>query len=358
MLAPHGGEPKSGHSVPTERALGTDLLVAFIAVVVVAFAVPALLAWHQHVWSESCVTELVASSQQRSPESAKPKTGETITFRGFEPNPQQYLYPTALFALAALLLRSSIVARATRLQTLTDRRAAAYACVLAPSIRWLHLYRLLPGTQYSRRIFSYAHHDVALASALWNDLLFLIFIYLVVLICRRWIAYAQDLARGATSTGETAINPVVWDPLGYGTPPAWWATSERSSIERAVLEVQTEFWNWVIASFAVGVAFLYFTFVYWDLVFSVRDSRYVPSALIVHGLWIGTWTAISAPLRQSWLNWRRLMLRLHLFPADGLKPEEIQRLWPISIWGRVGAVASTVVSLMVPIIQTALGKSS
>jgi hypothetical protein len=63
------------------------------------------------------------------------------------------------------------------------------------------------------------------------------------------------------------------------------------------------FIHWQVSSVVLAAAFLPFTFYFWNYVIDYGQQRYLPHALITHGLWGVTWLLMTLPLAWTWYAW-------------------------------------------------------
>ncbi|MET0286836.1 MAG: hypothetical protein ABW352_20305 [Polyangiales bacterium] len=260
-------------------------------------------------------------------------------FRGFESSPQQHLFPWLLLTLGTLLFVLRRVAAPWRSAParLLDGKllldALPVSFVLFALMRWTHFYRLLPSQWENRSIFSFVHPDVSLASSLVNDGLYLLFAFVLVLVCLD----ARSRVHAPSVSPEKEL---------------------RERLRDAHDVVVANYSYWKVTSVGLALAFLYLTYVYWDIINDMKDRRYLLSAVLTHALWLGCWVVVSMPLVMAWREWRRVRTDVAFAaPGDAVaKALHDLDIKPIGTWSFLGAVTTGLVTFLMPPAQTALQK--
>jgi hypothetical protein len=271
---------------------------------------------------------------------------------GFAQNAQQHIFTWLFFFMGVLLC----VLRPCSADTLIEHKKAwlrtSYLMMLV--VRWPHWWRWLQSDDDSRRIFSYAHIDLFPGSGLYNEAQSYLFFVLAAGIATAW---STNEAREPT--------PGTLDGLG------------AADILNAAERVTQAFLRFQVSSVLLGAAFAYATAVYWRLIWIDGDRRYLVSAVLVHGLWLYLWGALSLPLVSAVRSWRavrrRIVLELHrprcqppwAAPShgnsaasdrewNGITLELIERARPVHDWQAFGTAVVAVLSFLAPGIQALL----
>jgi hypothetical protein len=275
------------------------------------------------------------------------------SLRAYGDSPQQFLYPWMFATLGMLLVWLRYPSHTEQPGRRAFLRCIPTALVLFAAIRWGHYIRLLPDAQPARRIYSYVHHDIALYSGLLNDFLFFCVLLLLSAICFDANDRAVKISRDVDANTSTVPDVTCTTAL------------------HAYRTVAENYRYWVVASAGVGAAFIYLTFVYWDIIQVQKDGRYYASAVMIHALWFASWVIVSRPLSRSWRHWTSLRVVVALsarpdtsapakMPAEStpaaeqnraVSHEALAEAQPIDVWGFTGAVFANVAAFVVPIIQ-------
>lgn len=320
-----------GHSTVARAHAGR--IGALIGTVVIGYGLPHLIAWWEGVDTWDGVRDAFCAPEKLQALDAVTRATHQewcqyavadapFPFSGFLGNAQQFMHAWMLLLLGVLLLYRSPASAPDH-----QGKAFALSALLFPLLRGFHLYRLLPFMQEQRKIVSYAHHDVSTGSALCNDVLFFCFLFVLMLICLRWLA---------SDSPEQA---------------------QQNDMRAAYAAVEQAYANWRVDSVLLGAAFLYLTFVYWNIILVRKDLRYVPSAVLVHLLWAASWVCISTPFYRRWRVWRTLRLQkvLEAPSAGTLEASVIMGLHPIAAWSFVSSAAAATLSFLAPFITKWLG---
>lgn len=245
----------------------------------------------------------------------------TLPFFG---NPS-WCYWAAVYAGLGIL-GLLLVERPTRLFSKHSMVAGVSAYVAFASASWARNFAF---GSHGRTIFSYVNHDIGPWSYSLQELRALGMCILLAIVWRSWNR------RHASVVVEMNRSNV----------------SEATLVQavRHSSRIRDIFSNWQVASVCVVVAFLPWTYFYWQTATVFGDGRYYVSALVMHGLWAVTWICVSAPVLTAvtfWTRYRGVLL------ANSGGSEEVLRtlkeLDPIGNVGAVGAVLGSVVSFVLP----------
>jgi hypothetical protein len=105
------------------------------------------------------------------------------------------------------------------------------------------------------------------------------------------------------------------------------------------------FLYWQMCSIILAGAFLPYTVFFWTYVISFGDQRYLPHAVIMHGLWGVSWLLISLPLGWTWYQWKvRYRLRAQARKGEMMAP-------PIHSLNVVGSLIGALLAFGLPFLQ-------
>jgi hypothetical protein len=122
-------------------------------------------------------------------------------------------------------------------------------------------------------------------------------------------------------------------------------------------------YNWQLSSVILASGFTVFTGVFWELVITNGDRRYLIPAVIVHIMWAISWMLLTLPLFATWQDFSRKKMRIilasaisegepHKLPSPSI--EGVEKLTPIALWNGFGSAATAVISFVFPIIHALL----
>ncbi len=168
------------------------------------------------------------------------------------------------------------------------------------------------------------------------------------------------------------VNTLIFFLILWGVLAQWstFYAVRRVELRRARVEqigmhtlrlVTDTFIHWQAASVILGLGFIIFTGVFWDLVIVSGDRRYLLPAFVMHALWAWSWWIISLPLLITWQEFSRKKTELLLHRSqptvrkeDETNYETLENLSPISLWNGIGSVATGILSFAFPILHAAL----
>jgi hypothetical protein len=261
---------------------------------------------------------------------------------GFFLSPQMLLWPAIYAALGSLLVCFPNSKRHP-LHAVARWRTLLLGAFIYLYYEWpLWTRNLLLGSN-GRTVYAYTNYDIDVWSFLTQEVTIAGFSFLIASVWVRWLDHA------AFPENDLPIEP----DTTYLNP-------------RIVFHFQREFYRWIVASFMLGLGFIYFTTFFWSLVARYHDERYIVSAFLAHSLWALTWVFLSVPLVKCWneLKARKLSAIARLMEINQATPGKSEQLdldsleklesiagIRISIAG-VGAI----ISLALPILQLFLHK--
>lgn len=244
------------------------LLAATAACIIWVYVAPAILAYVGGVWdSEGVVQRLpndLALKAQKEP--------ELVQAVGFVEDRSLHIFFITYMALVVLALSfSQEVARSKW------RSYAKWTSVLYVAYQWPHYVRALVDFGDTRKIYSSFHADVYLPSFILQDLRLLGFVGLLAVILHS--AMANEEPQESGDTFERLLN-----------------ASGNAAHELTL---------WHFRSFVLAVAFIPLTYFYWRNIMVRGAVNFVPSAIMIHAIWLLVWYSITARLLADWRNWRR-----------------------------------------------------
>jgi hypothetical protein len=192
---------------------------------------------------------------------------------------------------------------------------------------WSNWWRNTPFGKEERTLFSYAHFDISPLGFVMQEVevagMMILTGYVTVLFLRNFSvdhAENQSLPRDAYDMSK---------------------------------EAKREFESWQIRSLLLVLAFLPWTMFYWRIVTSIGESRYFPSAVGIHIIWLFVWIVISVPPLRAFERWQDHTMACY----RDRSPEEIAKIRAIEPISQnmfaITAIASTV-SFVYPVIQALL----
>ena len=135
--------------------------------------------------------------------------------------------------------------------------ALPLALVVFVNVRWPSYLRMRSAESSERKLFSFVHYDISPLSWWVNELLSLVFCFLLALV----LIDARKRAAGVLSLlAEEKLN-------------------SRIRAENAYNAVVQSYSYWKVTSLGLALPFLYHTYVYWELIGGMDDLRYLASAL-------------------------------------------------------------------------------
>lgn len=163
--------------------------------------------------------------------------------------------------------------------------------LLFVSYRWPTYFRNFILNTEAQTIFAAANYSVSHFYFYTQEvIIFILFILLSIIILQN-VDYYYEVVSELNSEKLTSQNCVIrlFNPI----------TTERlSNIYR----------NWQITSVLLSLGFVFYSETFWKYVIQYNDFRYLPSAVIIHSIWVIVWIIISIPLLHVWHNWHLLKL--------------------------------------------------
>jgi hypothetical protein len=250
-----------------------------------------------------------------------------ISLLPFYGNPSWCFWASAYFGLSALGL--FLARRPARWFTPRSIAAAAAAYFMFSSTSWLRNFGL--GSK-GRTIFSYVNYDIGRWSFVLQEIRGLgICILLVV----AWRAWSEHYAS------------VVTDINNWDRP-----TEALDDVAQRASRIRNLFFEWKLASVCVVMAFLPWTYFYWQTATIFGDSRYWVSAIVMHSFWAVTWIGVSAPLLAASRWWTGLRARIVASSGgNDVTLKALKELDPIGNAGAFGAAIASVVSFLLPVVE-------
>jgi hypothetical protein len=183
-----------------------------------------------------------------------------------------------------------------------------------------------------RTIFSYVNYDIGPWSFVFQEARALGMCVLLALVCRAWSRHYARVLQEIDSWGHDGQTLV--------------------EVAAHASRIRGLFRNWQLASACVVVAFLPWTYFYWQTASVFQDTRYYVSAIVMHALWAITWITISAPLLAAmawWINTRGLIVAKGCGDEGTLRA--LKEIDPISHAAAAGAALASVVSYLLPLLE-------
>lgn len=128
--------------------------------------------------------------------------------------------------------------------------------------------------EYGRKIYSYANFDISPVGFFVQEIQAWISVVLIAFVFVKWINYSDYIRNMLLRTHEISI-------IHY---------------QITIRKFRKIYLEWQISSFLVAVSFIFYTFYFYNMIYSERDLRYIPHALVVHSVWLLLWIVISYPL--------------------------------------------------------------
>lgn len=192
-----------------------------------------------------------------------------------------------------------------------------------------------------RKVYSFANRDVSRRSFYTQEINTILY---CVLLAAIWVQWSAFLERRRRVLAEEASQ----DPIE--------AVINAASIRR----LSFTFLHWQATSVLLGIAFIFFTRGFWELVFTEGDHRYIVPALSIHVIWGITWCLVSLPLLITWFAWQSHRLQaieaLESNPPTAKDTVEIKlkclnEAKPVDFWNVAASGVVAVGSFLWPILK-------
>ncbi|MEO8621934.1 MAG: hypothetical protein ABI625_12765 [bacterium] len=252
-----------------------------------------------------------------------------------------YFWPAMYFCLGLLLT----VLRPRYVKTPNWRVAAGWSLVIfIASVLPLALRNIaLQSTLRGRIVFAYSNLDVDRVSFGVQVFNFAVFASLLSLIWLNWIDSLPIEAKRRSAYPSGAVDAVL--------------APER------IAELSDLAIRWQLAFAVLSVGFVVYTAVFWRQIILAADLRFVPEAIVVHGLWFISAVLMALPFWSSWRAWQfdriRALAELSNRSRNGdattaLDLAIIQEVRPFGSWNAAAFGLTLASSALVPLIQLLL----
>lgn len=190
---------------------------------------------------------------------------------------------------------------------------------------WSNWVRNTQYGQIDRTLFSYAHFDVTRLGFVMQELQVAGMMILT--------GYIMSLFLKGFSADDTGKQE---------------SSGDAFEISKAT---KREFEYWQIRSLLLVLAFLPWTIFFWRVVTVIGESRYFPSAVSIHVIWLFVWLAISVPAFRAYESWQDFTVS----SSQQGSPEEMVKIKAIEPVSRSMFAVTTVasaISFMYPFLQS------
>jgi hypothetical protein len=194
-----------------------------------------------------------------------------------------------------------------------------------------------------RVIYADANFDVSHSIFFLQEFLALITLLLLAILWQQWADFSVQRQNETIFKGETPLECA----LDY----------------RGADSFSLTFVQWQICSIVLACGFVPYTNFFWEYIFRDGDYRYIVHAVIVHTLWLVSWTLISLPLLLTWRQWRAVRAQaIEALVLDAARrqtavDDSLAKLLndqPISGWNSVGSMGALVGVFIGPVVHAML----
>jgi len=261
---------------------------------------------------------------------------------GFYLGSTMLLWPTSLTCLGWLAFVVPPFAK-TRDRTGWRKRILWLTLWVVLLYRWPTWIRNFFSLNQDRVYWGVANVDVDFFGFWYQEILGILVSFLIATIWVQWLAFFYHRKRQVDEAPADAVTAAL-DP-------------------RRLEDLSTIFLHWQIASVILSLAFIWYTYFFWDAVFRVHDKRYVVHGIIVHGMWLLTWLILTLPLLSTLYSWQRTKAQaisavgtLIRTGAEGTKDllDAIRSFEPISPWNLAASTIALVFSFLAPLFHAIL----
>lgn len=216
------------------------------------------------------IGQLLQSYEKLDMLSESLKYQKSVRIAPFYPNEILVLWVFLFFGLLNLIF--SVKLKYSKKSIIKD--LILFSGILIVFLRFNTWFRNSQLGQYGRRIYSYANYDISPVGFFVQEIQAWFSVVLIAFVFVKWINYSDYIRRKLLNTHDISI-------FHY---------------QITIRKFRKIYLEWQISSFLVAVSFIFYTFYFYNMIYSEKDLRYVPHAIVVHCVWLLLWVTVSYPL--------------------------------------------------------------